>query len=143
MVLICFGCNAIFRVYSLQLFENFINSKTIEEEQLSITGRSKPFIAAFGQSNEGDVSPNTAGTTCPDGSACNDIDSECEGKKGFCSAKGPGATDLESADIIGRMQFEKAKEIWGQTTSELKVPRHSTSLYPLHLSNFISRTSSL
>ncbi len=28
------------------------------------------FVAAFGQSNEGDVSPNTKGPSCPDGSPC-------------------------------------------------------------------------
>ena len=38
-----------------------------------------PFVAIFGQSNEGDVSPNTRGATCPDGITPCTEHSECEG----------------------------------------------------------------
>lgn len=103
-----------------QLFENFMNSESIEEDQQSIVSRKKkPFVAAFGQTNEGDVSPNTNGPTCPDGSTCDSATSLCEGQPGFCVAKGPGDTDIESANIIGHRQYEKAKELWDGATTEI------------------------
>ena len=39
------------------------------------------FVAAFAQSNEGDVSPNIKGATCIDtGKKCDTISSTCNGK---------------------------------------------------------------
>ncbi len=39
------------------------------------------FVAAFAQSNEGDVSPNTKGARCIDtGKECDTISSTCDGK---------------------------------------------------------------
>jgi len=70
-----------------------------------------PFIAAFGQSNEGDVSPNTAGAFCPDGNPCAP-DSTCNGKNEGCIARGPGKDMFESTQIIARNQFEKALEMF-------------------------------
>eukprot|EP01133_Synstelium_polycarpum_P001471 gene1471-1709_t len=72
-----------------------------------------PFIASFGQSNEGDVSPNTDGPKCRDGSPC-DADSLCNGKNEGCYAYGPGKDGdiFESTKIIGTNQFQKALEMF-------------------------------
>lgn len=75
-----------------------------------------PFVAAFAQryehaynsgmksniyiSNEGDVSPNTRGPHCPDGTPCAN-DSTCNGKNEQCIASGPGVDMFDSTKIIG------------------------------------------
>jgi len=103
-----------------QLFEKYMNSNSIDEDQISILKSKKnPFIAAFCQSNEGDVSPNTKGAFCPNGSPCDAATSLCTEGNGFCIATGPGDTDIESTDIIGKMQFEKAKELFEGPMAEL------------------------
>ncbi len=51
-------------------------------------------------SNEGDVSPNTMGAKCPDGTPCAD-DSTCGGKNEHCIAAGPGVDMFDSTRIIG------------------------------------------
>eukprot|EP01133_Synstelium_polycarpum_P015946 gene15946-18959_t len=75
-----------------------------------------PFIAAFGQSNEGDVSPNTNGATCPDGTPCSLGDSTCGGKNEGCIARGAvGSTNgdiFESTIIIGTNQYQKAMSMF-------------------------------
>ena len=44
------------------------------------------FVAAFAQSNEGDVSPNTKGPHCQDtGKECDILHSTCDGKVGVLS----------------------------------------------------------
>lgn len=66
------------------------------------------FVAIFAQTNEGDVSPNTNGATCPDGVTPCAPDSTCKGKTQLCTAKGPGKDQFESCKIIGTYQFKKA-----------------------------------
>ncbi|EFC45983.1 predicted protein [Naegleria gruberi] len=78
-----------------------------------------PFIAIFGQSNEGDVSPNTAGPTCPDGITPCAADSTCEGTTQKCTGKGPGKTDYDSTKIIGRQQFEKALKLYNDKANSI------------------------
>jgi neutral ceramidase len=73
------------------------------------------FVAIFAQTNEGDVSPNTRGPTCPDGITPCAPDSTCEGKTQLCTGKGPGKDQFESCKIIGRNQFEKAYELFTRT----------------------------
>eukprot|EP01132_Coremiostelium_polycephalum_P013064 gene13064-15943_t len=80
-----------------------------------------PFIAAFGQSNEGDVSPNTMGPFCPDGSRCAVETSTCNGKTEGCIAKGPGKDMFESTQIIGRNQFEKALSMFEDQSSQIPI----------------------
>ena len=64
-------------------------------------GRGK-FVAAFAQSNLGDVSPNTKGPHCLDtGKPCDILTSTCSGKNELCVAFGPGDNMLESTKIIG------------------------------------------
>ncbi|CAF3464674.1 unnamed protein product [Rotaria sp. Silwood1] len=71
------------------------------------------FVAAFGQSNEGDVSPNLMGPKCIDtGLPCEFYTSTCNGRAEKCIAFGPGKTMYESNQIIGKRQFETAKDLY-------------------------------
>lgn len=75
----------------------------------------------FFPSNEGDVSPNTKGPHCPDGTPCETVHSTCGGRTEGCIASGPGKDDFESMQIIGQKQFEKAKELYDSAKKEIKV----------------------
>ena len=76
------------------------------------------FVAAFGQSNEGDVSPNIMGPKCIDtGLPCDFKTSTCDGQAQKCIAFGPGKTMYESNEIIGRRQFEAAKNLYESAQS--------------------------
>jgi neutral ceramidase len=68
------------------------------------------FVAAFGQSNLGDVSPNTRGPRCPDGSPCDFNTSTCGGFTQGCIATGPGLNQVDSQRIIGQMQMEAVRK---------------------------------
>ena len=75
-----------------------------------------PYVAAFGQANEGDVSPNVLGAWCQahvGGTPCGDGESVCDGKAETCLGVGPGGFDDDaySADTIGRAQAAKAEEL--------------------------------
>ncbi|KAI8898000.1 Neutral/alkaline nonlysosomal ceramidase, partial [Globomyces pollinis-pini] len=74
------------------------------------------FIAAFGQSNAGDVTPNTSDPTCLDsGLPCDSSSASCPDKygipqNGMCVAKGPGGdNENESAKIIGTASARAAQ----------------------------------
>ncbi|KAI3635889.1 hypothetical protein MIR68_006527 [Amoeboaphelidium protococcarum] len=79
------------------------------------------FVAAFGQVQEGDVSPNIYGAFCLDtGLPCDKHHSTCPDKKGrprnkMCHARGPGFNssdgDVESTRIIGLRQYLKARDL--------------------------------
>uniref|UniRef100_A0A5K3FEN8 Neutral ceramidase n=1 Tax=Mesocestoides corti TaxID=53468 RepID=A0A5K3FEN8_MESCO len=78
------------------------------------------FVAAFAQSNEGDVSPNTKGARCIDsGLECDALTSTCNGRVQKCIAFGPGKDMFESTQLIARRQFEKAKELYAMAKTEL------------------------
>lgn len=77
------------------------------------------FIAAFGQSNLGDVSPNTNGPRCPDGSRCDFNTSTCGGMNEGCIATGPGVDQYDSQRIIGQMQVDAAMRLYESATEEL------------------------
>ena len=82
----------------------------------TLPGQGK-FVAAFGQSNEGDVSPNLKGPKCIDtGLPCDFATSTCNGRSQKCIAFGPGNTMYESNQIIGQRQFEKAKDLYDSAT---------------------------
>jgi len=70
------------------------------------------FLASFTQSNEGDVSPNTRGPHCPDGTPCDLYSSTCKGKNELCIASGPGVDMFDSTRIIGLKQFQNALELY-------------------------------
>jgi len=91
-----------FAAYSFEKYKNGADS-------VPGTG---PFVAAFAQSNEGDVSPNTRGASCPDGTPCDSVHSTCGGRTQGCIGKGPGKDDFESMSIIGTNQFKAAKDLY-------------------------------
>ena len=94
-----------------------------------LIGKGK-FVAAFGQTNEGDSSPNTAGPSCPDGSPCNSVHSTCGGKNEGCTAKGPGKDMFDSTKIIATMQFKTAMKLYqnvsGQEVITGKIDKRHT-----------------
>lgn len=79
------------------------------------------FVAAFCQSNVGDVSPNVLGTFCIDtGLPCDFNHSTCNGKNELCYGRGPGYPDeFASTRIIGERQFNKATELFNSATKQL------------------------
>lgn len=88
-----------------------------------------PFVAAFGSTNLGDVSPNTAGPICIDtGEPCDGETSSCNGKCENCIASGPGADMFESTKIIGEKQYKHASKLMQEAVEEVTGPvgfRHS------------------
>ncbi|XP_078658590.1 neutral ceramidase B-like isoform X2 [Branchiostoma floridae x Branchiostoma belcheri] len=97
--------------YASQLFEADMNPG-------SLAGQGS-FVAAFAQSNEGDVSPNTRGPHCQDtGLACDLETSTCNGKSELCVSPGPGVDMFDSTRIIGHKQYSKAKELYNADTQE-------------------------
>ncbi|XP_019620213.1 PREDICTED: neutral ceramidase-like isoform X2 [Branchiostoma belcheri] len=97
--------------YASQLFEADMNPG-------SLAGQGS-FVAAFAQSNEGDVSPNTRGPHCQDtGLACDLETSTCNGKSELCVSPGPGVDMFDSTRIIGHKQYSKAKELYNADAQE-------------------------
>nr|XP_027227263.1 neutral ceramidase-like isoform X1 [Penaeus vannamei] len=91
--------------YASQLFEKAMNPG-------ALPGQGK-FVAAFAQSNCGDVSPNTKGPRCVDtGLPCELSSSTCNGRVQNCIAFGPGRNMMDSTRIIGENQFQKAWELY-------------------------------
>lgn len=96
-----------------------------------------PFVAAFGSTNLGDVSPNTNGAKCIDtGEPCTFEHSSCNGKCENCIAFGPGTNGdmVESTQIIGNKQYEFARKLMDEATEEVTGPvdfRHSFVNMPL------------
>jgi neutral ceramidase len=71
------------------------------------------FVAAFGQSNEGDVSPNLMGPKCLDtGLPCDFATSTCNGRTEKCIAFGPGENMYQSNQIIGTREYHTAKDLY-------------------------------
>ncbi|XP_078579899.1 neutral ceramidase B-like isoform X1 [Branchiostoma floridae x Branchiostoma japonicum] len=95
--------------YASLLFEADMNTD-------SLAGQGS-FVAAFAQSNEGDVSPNTRGPHCQDtGLPCDLETSTCNGKSELCVSPGPGVDMIDSTRIIGEKQYSKAKELYNTDT---------------------------
>ncbi|CAG5114790.1 unnamed protein product, partial [Candidula unifasciata] len=107
--------------YASQLFEQQVNG-----DGLPVQGS---FVAAFAQSNLGDVSPNTRGPHCLDtGLPCDKETSTCNGKNELCVAFGPGQDMFESTQIIGSNQFHEALNLYNSASFKLSGPvdfRHS------------------
>ncbi|CAL8468077.1 g7616 [Coccomyxa elongata] len=80
------------------------------------------FIAAFGQSNVGDTSPNILGAFCQDtGEPCEKEHSTCNGRNEMCIARGPAWEvddhGFKSNEIIARRQSNKAQSLWQDNDS--------------------------
>ncbi|KNA20330.1 hypothetical protein SOVF_053370 [Spinacia oleracea] len=89
----------------------------------SLRQSDKPkFVAAFCQSNCGDVSPNVLGAYCIDtGLPCDFNHSTCGGKNELCYGRGPGYPDeFESTRIIGERQFKKAVDLFKTASEQIK-----------------------
>lgn len=84
-------------------------------------GNKTQFVAAFCQSNVGDVSPNVLGTFCIDtGLSCDFNHSTCNGKNEPCYGRGPGYPDeFASTRVIAERQFKKATELFNGATEQL------------------------
>lgn len=89
----------------------------------SLQAVDKPnFVAAFAQSNCGDVTPNVLGAFCTDtGLPCDFNHSTCNGRSELCNGRGPGYPDeFESTRIIGDRQFRKAVELFDSASEMLE-----------------------
>ncbi|NP_001123830.1 N-acylsphingosine amidohydrolase (non-lysosomal ceramidase) 2 [Xenopus tropicalis] len=100
--------------YASYLFEQEKNSGYLPGEG--------PFVAAFTTSNHGDVSPNTKGPWCVNtGDSCDNPGSSCPiGGVSTCVALGPGNDMFENTKIIGEHIFQKAKELFSNSSRELE-----------------------
>ncbi|XP_022355866.1 neutral ceramidase [Enhydra lutris kenyoni] len=83
-----------------------------------------PYVAAFASSNLGDVSPNVLGPHCINtGESCDNANSSCPiGGPSMCVAMGPGQDMLRSTQIIGRIIYERAKELYDSASQEVTGP---------------------
>ncbi|XP_046453897.1 neutral ceramidase-like [Daphnia pulex] len=101
--------------YAGLLFEAEINGPDI------MPGKG-PFVAAFASTNLGDVSPNTMGAKCIDtGLPCDFVSSSCNNRTQLCIAFGPGKDMVESTQIIGDRQFQKAWNMYDVANTELEA----------------------
>ncbi|XP_045113665.1 neutral ceramidase-like [Portunus trituberculatus] len=115
--------------YASQLFEEVMNPG-------AMPGKGK-FVAAFAQSNCGDVSPNIQGARCIDtGLPCDLATSTCDGKVQNCIASGPGKDMMESTKIIGTRQFAKAVELYSDPNAmRVSGPVHYAQQF-IDMSNY-------
>lgn len=83
-----------------------------------------PFVAGFASSNLGDVSPNILGPHCTNtGESCDNDKSTCPvGGPSMCMASGPGQDMFDSAQIIGRAIYQRAKELHDSASQEVTGP---------------------
>ncbi|KAM7330093.1 hypothetical protein ACRRTK_011706 [Alexandromys fortis] len=83
-----------------------------------------PFVAGFASSNLGDVSPNILGPHCINtGESCDNEKSTCPvGGPSMCMASGPGQDMFDSAQIIGRAIYQRAKELHDSASQEVTGP---------------------
>ncbi|XP_051002296.1 neutral ceramidase [Acomys russatus] len=83
-----------------------------------------PFVAGFASSNLGDVSPNILGPHCNNtGESCDNEKSTCPiGGPSMCIARGPGKDMIDSTQIIGRIIYERAKELYASASQEVTGP---------------------
>ncbi|XP_032347292.1 neutral ceramidase isoform X1 [Camelus ferus] len=103
--------------YASYLFEQ-------EKNKGYLPGEQGPYVAAFASSNLGDVSPNILGPHCINtGESCDNANSSCPvGGPSMCIAMGPGEDMFDSTQIIGRMMYQKAKELYASASQEVTGP---------------------
>ncbi|CAO2585198.1 Neutral ceramidase [Lemmus lemmus] len=103
--------------YAAYLFEQ-------EKNKGYLPGQQGPFVAGFASSNLGDVSPNILGPHCTNtGESCDNEKSTCPvGGPSMCMASGPGQDMVDSAQIIGRAIYQRAKELHDSASQEVTGP---------------------
>jgi len=123
--------------YAAMLFEMHQNGPN------TLPGKG-PFVAAFSNSNLGDVSPNLKGPKCQDtGLPCDGYHSTCNDRVQMCWASGPGRDMFESTKIIAERQYEKALELFDSTSDEDKVSGPVAYVHQhVDMSNYRLTTSS-
>lgn len=116
--------------YASMLFEYEMNP-------MARPGKGK-FVAAFANSNSGDVSPNTKGAKCLEtGESC-ELTGVCKGRSQKCVAFGPGINMEESTEIIGKKQFDEAFRLFQdeeKTLQQLSGFIKSSHMY-INMSNY-------
>ena len=121
--------------YAAQLFE-----KEMNPGMRMGTGK---FVAAFGSSNLGDVSPNTRGARCIDTDLeCDYATSTCPPNNltANCIAFGPGKDfDMkDSTRIIGEKQYMKAKELFENLPNKILVSGSTGFAHQyINMSNYV------
>ncbi|XP_060244339.1 neutral ceramidase isoform X1 [Meriones unguiculatus] len=102
--------------YAAYLFEQEMNKGYLPGQG--------PFIAGFASSNLGDVSPNILGPHCLNtGESCDNEKSTCPtGGPSMCAASGPGQDIFDSTQIIGRVIYQRAKELHASASQEVTGP---------------------
>ena len=85
-----------------------------ERLKSSSYGQNGSFVAAFANSNAGDMSPNLNMPTMRDHKT---------------NATGPGSNEEESCDIIGQRQYDKALRLYTTATTKLTGPVKAVSRY--------------
>lgn len=113
-----------------QLNQTWAPSIDAETQKLRTSGTA--YVAAFSQSNEGDISPNIQGAFCVNtGQRCDFKTSTCPDAQGkprneLCIARGPvNESDWESTAIIGYRQFAKVRELLTRNVSYLLEHREA------------------
>uniref|UniRef100_A0A8D1EF05 Neutral ceramidase n=1 Tax=Sus scrofa TaxID=9823 RepID=A0A8D1EF05_PIG len=93
-------------------------------DDLGLISFNSDLLTAFASSNLGDVSPNTLGPSCINtGESCDNANSTCPiGGPSMCIAMGPGQDMFNSTQIIGRIIYEKAKELYASASQEVTGP---------------------
>ncbi|XP_002993682.2 neutral ceramidase 2 [Selaginella moellendorffii] len=110
-----------------RFMEDWFDHRSVKREPSANTSRVRSktsFVAAFAQTNEGDVSPNTLGAFCGDTNLrCDFNHSTCNGSNELCIARGPGYPDhFASTEIIATRQMESAIELFANAKDLLKGP---------------------
>lgn len=96
--------------YASILLENSVDSDALPGQG--------DFVGAFASTNLGDVSPNLKGPRCINtGEVCDNATSTCGGEAKYCIAFGPGNDMFESTEIIATRLFNKAKELFDDSTA--------------------------
>eukprot|EP01018_Ginkgo_biloba_P019683 Gb_04896 [translate_table: standard] len=95
--------------------------KSSVEHRVRSSNKMPTLVAAFCQSNVGDVSPNVLGAFCLDtGLPCDFNHSSCNGNNQLCIGRGPGyPSDFSSTQIIGNRQFKKAVDLFNSAKEQL------------------------
>ncbi|XP_049850599.1 neutral ceramidase-like [Schistocerca gregaria] len=81
-----------------------------------------PFVAAYAQCAEGDVTPNVKGAFCSNGEACDEITSACPWPSRPCRGVGPSEDQFENCRIIGYEQYLQAKRHYDSANNFLSGP---------------------
>ena len=134
--------------YASFIWEQGGISNTTSSSSSSSSTTSPPFVAAFAQSNAGDVTPNTSPPTCQDsGLPCDGSFTSCPDAKGNfritqCIGRGPGGLDgFLSTKIIGQKQAEGARDILDKEEGALQLLDNTVAFRHIWVDMYVSLLS--